>query len=179
MKALDALDQAVTQAEFAQIIGVSEARVSQLVAEGWLVRGETAHNMLLAYCERLRDVAAGRASGESGGLDLVQERARLAKLQGDGVEIKNAVLRGQFAPIGLLSEVLADASQGVVERFEQLPGQLRKACPELPAAALDQIMATISAARNEWVRATSELARKKLESLDDDEVDQVVEEGSM
>ncbi len=177
MKALDALEQVVTQAEFAQIIGVSEARVSQLAAEGWIVRGETAHNMLLAYCERLRDVAAGRASGEAGGLDLVQERAALARAQREGVEIKNSVARGEYAPIRLLSEVLADASQGVAERFEQLPGQLRKACPDLPPAAVDQIMATVAAARNGWVLETAELVSKRLEELaQDDEADDVAEQ---
>ena len=36
---------------------------------------------------------------------------------GKGIEIKNAVLRGDFAPIALLSEVLATASQSVIVRY--------------------------------------------------------------
>lgn len=150
------------------MIGVSEARVSQLLSEGWLTRGETAANWLLAYCERLRDQAAGRLGFTDGGLDPAQENAALKRAQREGVEIKNAVLRGEFAPIKLLAEVLADASQGVVERFEQLPGQLRKACPDLPPAAIDQVMSTIASARNEWARATAELTAKTLEEAGDE-----------
>ncbi|MDF3821962.1 hypothetical protein P3G55_18805 [Leptospira sp. 96542] len=168
MKVLGCLETQVSQAEFAQMIGVSEARVSQLVGENWIVRGDTAHEWLLSYCERLRDVAAGRASAEGGGLDLVQERAALARAQREGVEIKNSVARGEYAPIKLLAEVLADASQAVVERFEQLPSQLRKTCPDITPAAVEQVLATIASARNEWVRATAELVAKSLEEADDD-----------
>jgi phage terminase Nu1 subunit (DNA packaging protein) len=167
VKAGDALDQSISQAEFASIIGVSEARVSQLVADGVIVRGDTAQEWILAYCERLRDMAAGRAS-EAGGLDLVQERAALAREQRIGVMIKNAVARGEFAPITLLAEVLASASQSVSERFEQLPGALKKACPDLPEAARDAVMAIIAEARNEWVRATEALVVQRAESVDDD-----------
>lgn len=124
--------QAISQAEFGAWVGVSEARVSQFMAEGVLTRGESGHEWLIAYCERMRDMAAGRASSELGGLDLVQERAALAREQRLGIAIKNAVARGEYAPISLLAEVLATASQSVSERFEQLPGLLRKGCPELP-----------------------------------------------
>lgn len=171
MKVLGCLEQVVAQAEFAQIIGVSEARVSQLVSEGWITRGETAHEWLLSYCERLRDVAAGRASADSGGLDLVQERARLARAQTEGVEIKNAAMRGEYARIVLLAEVLASASQSVVERFDQLPGMLKKACPNLPDDVREQIMAVLAEARNEWVRSTTELVTRQVESVPDDDTD--------
>ena len=79
MKVVPLLDQPISQAEFAALIGVSEARVSQLFTEGMLTRGGTAHEQLLAYCERLRDQAAGRMGSDAGGLDLVQERAALAR----------------------------------------------------------------------------------------------------
>ena len=60
MKVLPYLDAIVSQAEFAQMIGVSEASISKRVSDGVLVRGETAHEWLIAYCEHLRDQAAGR-----------------------------------------------------------------------------------------------------------------------
>ena len=83
-----------------------------------------------------------------------------------------AVLRREFAPITLLSEVLATASQSVVERFEQLPGQLKKSCPDLPDAARDVVMVALASARNEWVRATSALAVANAEAdLADDDGD--------
>ncbi|WP_062362242.1 hypothetical protein [Variovorax paradoxus] len=154
----------ITQAEFAVLVGVSEAKVSQLVGEGVIERGQTAHAWLLAYCERLREVAAGRASVEAGGLDLVQERARLARSQREAQDIKNAVARGEFAPIGLLADVLGMASSAVVDRFEQLEGALRKACPELPDEAKATVQQVIANARNEWIRSTSKLVEEEMDT---------------
>ena len=67
---------------------------------------------------------------------------------------------------------LAIASQSVVERFEQLAGQLNKACPDLPDAARDVVMVALASARNEWVRATSALvvANAEADLADDTEV---------
>lgn len=126
--------------------------------------------MLLAYCSRLREVAAGRAS-EYGGLDLVQERAALAREQRLGLEIKNAALRGEYASVMLLAEVLANASQAVAQRFDHLPGALRKACPEMTEAQRDQVFAVLASARNEWVTATAQLVAKSLtEDTDEPEL---------
>lgn len=172
MKVVDALAAPITQAEFAVLIGVSEAKVSQLASEGVIVRGATAHAWLLSYCERLREVAAGRASVEGGGLDLVQERAALARSQREAQDIKNAVSRGEYAPIGLLADVLGLASSAVVDRFEQLEGALQKACPGLPDEAKATIQQVIANARNEWIRSTAKLVGDHLDSLE-----QSLEEG--
>lgn len=169
MKAVEVMRQAISQAEFGAWVGISEARVSQLMAEGVLTRGESGHEWLMAYCERMRDIAAGRASSETGGLDLVQERAALAREQRMGIAIKNAVARGEYAPITLLAEVLATASQSVSERFEQLPGLLRKVCPELPDTARDKLMSAIADARNQWVRGTARLVSEAVSPPEDDE----------
>lgn len=162
MKAAEALDRQGSQAELAEVIGVSEARVSQLVSDCIVERGQTLHMQVRQYCGWLREVAAGRQSEELGGLDLVQERAALAREQRMGIEIKNAVARSEYAPIAMLAEVLATASQSVVERFDQLPAALRKTCPDLPEAARDQVMSLLANARNEWVRATAELVSKTM-----------------
>jgi phage terminase Nu1 subunit (DNA packaging protein) len=140
-----------------EVVGVSQQAISAMVTDGKLPAEVSQGEMLIAYCQRLRDQAAGRLGSEIGGLDLVQERAALAREQRLGIEIKNAVARGEYAPISLLSEVLATASQSVVERFEQLPSMLKKSCPDLSESAREQVMAVLADARNEWVRATHEL----------------------
>jgi phage terminase Nu1 subunit (DNA packaging protein) len=157
----------VKQSEFAAAVGISQPAVSDLVRGGVLPEGGCADEWLLAYCHRLREQAAGRYT--EGPLDLAQERAALARAQRESVELKNGVLRGEYAAVSLLAEVLATASQAVAERFEHLPGQLRKACPDLPPAAIDRAMATIAAARNEWVRQTVALVSAGVTSTDDDE----------
>lgn len=165
MKIVPLFDQAISQAEFAELVGLSEARVSQLLSEGVMARGETAAQWLIAYCERLRDQAAGRAGTEIGGLDLVQERAALAREQREGQAIKNAVARKEFAPVGLLADVLGMASSAVVDRFDQLEGSLRKACPDLPEAAKTTVQQVIAAARNEWIRSTERLVSEAVDAM--------------
>lgn len=168
MKVTPLLDQVISQADFAEMVGISEARVSQLMADGVMPRGGNAHEWLLAYCDRLRDQAAGRAGAESGGLDLVQERAALARSQREAQDLKNAVARGEFAPVGLLADVLGRASSSVVDRFDMLEGDLRKACPDIPDDVLMTVLGVNAKARNEWLRATSRLV--------DDYIDQLVAE---
>jgi len=165
------LSKTITQAAFGDLVGVSQQAVSEFYKVACLGPGVPAGDVLIAYCERLREMAAGRL-GEGGGLDLVQERAALAREQRLGHEIKNEVARKTYGPITLLAETLALASQAVVERFEQLPSALKKSCPDLPEAARDQVMAVIASARNEWVSRTRQLVAEQLaETLADDELD--------
>jgi len=165
VKVLPVLAQPISQAEFAQVVGVSEARVSQLVSEGVLVRGDTAQAWLVAYCDRLRDQAAGRLGAELGGLDLVQERAALAREQREGQAIKNAVARKEYAPVGVLSDVLGMAASAVVDRFDQLEGVLRKAVPDLPDEAKTAVLKVIANARNEWIRATDRIVTDAVDAM--------------
>lgn len=171
MKILPYLDAHISQAEFAQMVGVSEASISKRVSDGVLTRGECAHAWLVAYCEHLRDQAAGRL-GETLGLDLVQERAGLARAQREAQEIKNSVARGEYAPIGILADVLALASSAIVDRLDQLEGQLRKACPDLPEEARLVILRVIADARNEWIRSTSKLVADSLDRMAQSEADE-------
>jgi phage terminase Nu1 subunit (DNA packaging protein) len=165
------LDQPCRQADFGELVGIGQPAVSEMVSRGLLENGAPLRQWLLAYCGRLREQAAGRLGSEAGGLDLAQERAALAREQRIGIALKNAVLRGEYASIAMLGEVLDTASQAVAERFDHLPGQVRKACPDLPPAAVDQVMAIIAAARNEWVRSTVALVTANMDQGDDDDAD--------
>ncbi len=171
MKLTPLLDQPCSQADFADMVGLSEARVSQLTADGVIPRGETAHNMLLAYCERMRDMAAGRAGNEIGGLDLVQERAALAREQRIAQELKNQVSRGEFAPIGVLADVLGHASSAVADRFDQIEGSLRTAVPDITDDVLLTVLSVVSSARNEWMRSTAKLISDALEEAEQEDLE--------
>lgn len=162
------MSEPLVYAKLAQLLSVSRQAVSAAVADGRIPDGPTLGDALAGAIDRLREQAAGRLGHEVGGLDLSQERAALAREMRMGHEIKNAVARGTYAPIELLAEILATASQSIVERFEQLPGQIAKACPDLPEAARVQVMACIASARNEWVRTTEKLVAQKVLGPDDD-----------
>lgn len=165
------LSAPATQAVVGGIVGVSQQAISALVNDGKLASGLSTGQMVLAYCERLRDQAAGRLGDEVGGLDLVQERAALAREQRIGQAMKNAIARSEYAPIGALADILGAASSAVVDRFDQLEGSLSKACPDLPDEARTTVMQVIASARNEWIRSTARLITEQVEAMieDDDE----------
>ncbi|MGP1681431.1 MAG: hypothetical protein ACTS8S_03775 [Giesbergeria sp.] len=158
------------------VVGVSQQAISAMVKEGKLpFEGRLLGDVLVSYCERLREQAAGRlGDGGTGGLDLVQERAALAREQRIGQAMKNAIARGDYAPIGALADVMGMASSAVVDRIDQLDGSLRKACPDLPEDARATVLQVIASARNEWIRSTAKLVADEVQGMvdaDDDELD--------
>jgi phage terminase Nu1 subunit (DNA packaging protein) len=159
--------QPVTQAAFGEMVGVTQQAISTYVTSGLLKPGDTAHAWLLAYCDRLRMEASGRASPVSD--DLNRERTALARSQREAQDLKNAVTRGEYAPIGLLEDVLAIASSAVADRIEGLEGLLRKVAPDLPEPTRDALLVAIAGARNEWVRATTRLVLERLDAIDADD----------
>jgi phage terminase Nu1 subunit (DNA packaging protein) len=164
----------VVQTVVAEVVGVSKQAISAMVQEGKLPACETMGQMISAYCERLRDQAAGRLGDEAGGLDLVQERAALAREQRIAQKMKNDVASGEYAPIGLLSDVLGVASSAVVDRFDQLEGTLRKSCPGIDDEVMTVVMRVVASARNEWIRSTVKLVTAAVETMVDDEDDELV-----
>lgn len=169
----------MTQADLARRLGLSPAAVTKCKKLGMPVHSveaaaEWRRRNLAAYARADAPPpppppAAGPAEATPGAyLDLAQERAMLAREQRVQLEIKTAVMRGEYAPIALLSQVLADASAAVVGHLEHLPARIRRACPLLPARALEEVVATVAAARNEWVRSTCELVAAKIDEIDDE-----------
>lgn len=157
-------ERAPTQVEIAAHLDMSERNLRDVLEQLGANHKQTSlAEIRVGYIRRLREQAAGRLG--DGDMDLVQERAALAKAQRIGQEIKNAVAQAEYAPVGLLADVLAAASAAVVDRFDALPGVLRKACPDLPAEARDAIDKTIASARNEWIRSTVKLAVARLDEL--------------
>lgn len=165
---LPALDAPVTQEVFGIIVGISQPAVSAMVASGTLAHGQTLGEWIAAYCRRLRDQAAGRDNDGK----LAKERAALSRSQRLGQDIRNAKELGEWAPIGLLGDVLALASAAVTDRFDSLEGSIRKACPDLPGEARDAVSKVIVAARAEWIRSTAQLVDAALEAVTEDDADE-------
>ena len=161
------LSKVCTQSELASLVGVSQPAISAMMTEGKIPNNGTLGELVQAYCQRLREQAAERL-GEGGGLDLVQERAGLARSQRISQDMKNDIARGEYAPVALLDDVLGMVSSAMVDRFEQLEGALRKACPTLPDDANATVMQVIASARNEWIRSTSKLVNDTLDAMEDD-----------
>lgn len=157
----------VTQEFFSILVGISQPKVSQLLSDGVLTREASAHVWVLEYCARLREQAAGRLVDELSGLSLTAERAALARSQREQQDMKNAVTRGEFAPVALLAEVLAACGASIAATLDAIEGQVRQLVPDLPEPAMQAILATVARARNTAVRETARLIRNELEELED------------
>lgn len=140
------MNEQITQGQFADMVGVTQQAISDQLSRGVLQRGDTAAGWLRAYCRNLREQAAGRAS--MGDLDLVQERARLAKEQADKVAMANAVERRELAPVSLMEVTLSKLGRQIIGILEALPVNLKMNCPHLTTEDLALITAQIIKARN-------------------------------
>lgn len=158
-----------TQAEFASLMGVTQPAISAMMADRRLPQNGTWLELIRAYVGQLRKTAAGRGEEVS---ELARQKTLLIKAQTEAQDLKNAVARGEYAPIGILADVLALASSAIVDRLDQLEGQLRKACPDLPEEARTVILRVIADARNEWIRSTSKLVADSLDRMAQSEADE-------
>lgn len=137
------LAQVVSQQAFADLVGVSQPAVSDMMSRGVIAEGQPLGAWLLAYTSHLRELAAGRGSDN----ELANERARLAREQADSVAMKNARERKELAPVEVLEGVLAHTARQIATVLEGIQPKLRRACPDLTSANLQIITAELARAR--------------------------------
>ena len=77
--------------------------------------------VVVAYTEHMREVAAGRRGDAAEALDLVQERAQLARAQREHQDMKNAELAGRLLPAEQVNAAVADAFARVRSHLLRLP----------------------------------------------------------
>lgn len=169
------LNSEVKQADLAVLVGISQPAVSQLMTEGKIPSSGALGAVVRAYCHRLREQAAARMGG--GALDLVQERAALAREQRIGQAMKNAIARGEFAQTAVLKTILDLAASTVADQIEQAALQIDAACPDLPADARAVIDRVLAGAALEWLRSTSELVTRADADLSDEPDFEEAEDG--
>ena len=158
------LGKKITQAKFAQLVGITQPAVSGLIARGILTVGDTAENWLLAYCGSLRETAAGRSQSAESELNLNDERARLAAAQADKVEMENEVMRGELAPVATLEAVLMRAGGKVAAQLDTIAGAIKRRVPALTDADTGFIRREVAKARN----AVANLTLEDIEADDDE-----------
>jgi phage terminase Nu1 subunit (DNA packaging protein) len=159
--------------------GVSVKIVERWISEGMPVlsvppdrNGEYKIDLIAAWQWHLGQLAA-----RAGDLDLDAERARLAKEQADGQELKNAKLRDSLLP-----------ADEVVEAWHQAKDTARRICMRIPDEVIPQIL---DACGNSHTPEKAERAIQKLlttaidsalnelanTSFDDDEDEELTVEG--
>jgi phage terminase Nu1 subunit (DNA packaging protein) len=113
--------------ELADHLDLELTSIGNLLARGLISLDMTLDEARVAYIRDLREKAAGRrAHATEGGevLDLAAERARLARAQSEGAELKNAELRGELV-----------AASDVFDRWANLALSWKNRVRGIPAAA--------------------------------------------
>ena len=162
------LDQPCLQVDFANLVGISQPAVSELLTKGTLKAGQPARIWLLAYTRQLREQAAGRgADGE-----LAQNRAALTATNNEMAQIKLKRMRGEFVPVLVIAQVLAHIGTQIASKLEPLPARIKMVCPQLTPDDLKAVETVITEARN--LAASASLATLEDANKDDD-----LEEGAV
>lgn len=161
----------VTAQELSEWLGVSDRVVRELAQRNIIPQSKRNRYPLkasvTAYCNQKREVAAGRAPSGDSDLDLVAERARLAKEQADGQEIKNALARSEVVPAADVEKVWGQ----LIDRFRvRLLAVAPRVAPRVaplikPSHTVAEIEALIADAINE---ALAELSRTEVDSEDEE-----------
>lgn len=138
------LEQPCTQQAFADLVGISQPAVSDLLTRGVLKAGEPAQIWLKAYTAHLREQAAGRG----GDGQLAANRAAESQTRNEMMQIKLKAMRREYAPVSTLERVLSAIGSKVAGQLEPLPARIKMLVPQLTADDLKAIENTIAAARN-------------------------------
>ena len=133
---------------------MSLTRLHELQGKGIIPKGCTPDEALDAYIPHMQALAGNRLS--ENGLDLAGERARLAAEQADAQAMKNALQRGEQAPIADLEFAVTSLLSGIRGRLLSLPSKLAlelaaegdpAVCQELVAKGLNEALTDIAAVR--------------------------------
>jgi phage terminase Nu1 subunit (DNA packaging protein) len=148
--------------EFGALVGITRQAVGELLSRGVIQPGQSAAQWLLDYTANLREHAAGRgANGE-----LAHQRSEESRVRREINEIKLAAMRGEYAPVSLLEQVLATVGRTIAGVLEPLHVNLQKRCPELTPEALKLIQLEVSKACDRAVNASLAVLDEVEESSD-------------
>lgn len=118
------------QATIAALLGLSLTTVRAIESRGIASRAMSLQDWLRAYCDHLREQAAGRAA--DGDLDLATERARLASEQADRLSMQNAITRRGLIPAAEMSQAVTTAFAAIAQGMRSLPDLIERRCGAAP-----------------------------------------------
>ena len=111
----------VTQSQFANIVGVTQQRISKLIAEGILKRGESASG--IPFVENLKKYYEYKY-GIAGDIDGKAEMARLTKAKRELAEIEVAKRRGELYEAGTVENFIVEILTNFRNKFSGFGAKL-------------------------------------------------------
>ncbi|MBF0454023.1 MAG: hypothetical protein HQL72_04285 [Magnetococcales bacterium] len=148
-----------TQSEIATHLDLSERRVRDLLKElGLPTRNPDLDQVRIAYIRHLRGVAS-RHKSETG-LDLTQERAKLAATQRQKTKIEVAKLRGKLVPSDEIQQTIFNLARRTRDRILLVPHRLS------PSVAADTDPISVGMKMGEALReALEEISNDRMENF--------------
>lgn len=144
--------ETVSEAELADTLGLSTRSIRELVTRNVIRKAAPGRyvqrDCVRAYCANLREGAAAR----SGSATLTAERTRVAREQGDALELKNAVSRREMLPARDVERSWSATLRAVRAAMLSVPARIQQRLPKLSAqevATIDrEIRDTLEEAAN-------------------------------
>lgn len=136
------------KSSFAQLIGVSPGRVSQMIADGLPVEPDGRVDVARGKLWVQANVSQTRAAAQSrqsellplgAQLDPAAERMRLLREQADSVALKNAALRRELVPAAEVEREWSGILRLIRSGILAAPSRLRQLLPHLTADDVEQI----------------------------------------
>ena len=161
------LDNTCTQQAFADLVGIGQPAVSDMLARGVIQPGQTARQWILDSFTHLREQAAGRgADGE-----LAANRAKESFTRNQLLERKLKRDREETTEVEVLEVVFSSVGRTIVAILEPLANTLHKRIPTLSPEDLKFIQGEVSKACD---RAAS--ASLAMLTVDDEAAAEVTED---
>lgn len=147
-------DCIVTEAELANLLGITAGRVRTLTRDGVIRRAAPARyrlrEALRGYAGSLRDkvASAGRPIKQEAD-DLKAQKLRLAREQADKLALANAAARGELVPVAEVAREWADVLRTVRAALLALPSRVGSRLGHLTAHDLSEIDLEVRATLSE------------------------------
>lgn len=141
-----------TQTQLAKAIGVSQARVSQLIDEGIVIRDETATNGQVMLFESLQNYLLHKSGNTKSGINFNDEKALLMKAKRELAELKLAKAKGSLCSSADVEKLLTELFTTIRTQLTAIPallaaqleGQDRNAIYDILSSTIDEKLIALS-----------------------------------
>ena len=158
-----------TQSEVAEHLDISDRTVRNLLEKKVLPAskgrgGLDLDRCRISYIQYLRQGSEPETASGSG-IDLDRERELLIREQREGQALKNAEMRRELAPVGVIEWALGRVAAQLSAQLDSLVPRLKRSAPFLTAANLDQVTREVVKAKNAAARIEVDLDEYRRDSV--------------
>jgi phage terminase Nu1 subunit (DNA packaging protein) len=163
----------LSQVEFAKLVNRNPSVISRLITRGILTKGASWKTWINQILDHYEAIAAGRSSA---GLNLVDERAKLARAQSTKINFDLAIQRRQFLSTKAIAERVTASHMVLRSKLLALPTRIASRLPAFAKAIfkpLDEIIRECLTEISQITLPTEVMAR--IDEIEDQEFKRATE----